>query len=80
MINSILIAFTNHKKLLIIAAWLYIISILLTFFLTYLASPEKVVKKLEDRLAYNENTFAAICTDTALLQSLTRDNIVNKYL
>jgi signal transduction histidine kinase len=63
---------------LIIAAWLYIISILLTFFLTYLSSPEKVVKKLEDRLANNEKTFAAICTDTALLQTLTRDNIVTK--
>ncbi len=78
MSNSTLIAFTKHKKLLIIATWLYIISILLTFFLSYLASPEKVVKKLEDRLAINENTFAAICADTALVQSLTRDNFVTK--
>ncbi|MBC7651085.1 MAG: GHKL domain-containing protein [Deinococcales bacterium] len=76
MSNIILIAFTNHKKLLIIAAWLYVISILLTFFSTYLSSPEKVVKKLEDRLAKNEKTFSAICADTTLLNTLTRESIV----
>ncbi len=75
MTQSLQTAFYKHKKLLIIAACLHVISLLVTGYLAYQSSPEKVVKNLEAKLAANEKTFNTICFDTTLLKLLTKDTL-----
>ena len=70
-------ALYKHSYLLIIATGLYAISFVATNYSAYCSSPEKVVKKLETRLADNEKKFKTICADTALLQLLIKDSIPN---
>ena len=78
MNQSLRTAFYKNRKLLVIAACLYAISILITGYLTYTSSPKEVVKKLETRLQQNEKSFSDICANTILLDKLTKDTVTEE--
>lgn len=80
MIATLRTAFYKHGYLLIIAAWLYTISFVITNYWAYDSSPSKVKDKLEYKIIAAENGIQKVASDTALLQTLTSDAPSNKKL
>ncbi len=80
MINTIRAAFYKHGYLLIIAAWLYTISFVLTNYWTYDSSPAKVKDKLEAKIVATEKLIQKISSDTPLLEGLLSDTATDKKL
>lgn len=78
MINTLRTAFYKHGYLLIIAAWLYTISFVITNYWAYDSSPAKVKDKLENKIILAEKGIQTVARDTALLQALTSDEPSNK--
>lgn len=70
MIHTLRQAAYKHGYLLITAAWLYTFSFIFINYWNYNASPQKVRKKLEQRFLQQEERFAEIAADTALLADL----------
>ena len=80
MINTLRTAFYKHGYLLIIAAWLYTISFVITNYWAYDSSPAKVKDKLEFKLTQAEKGIQRIAVDTDLLQLLITDTAAEKKL
>ena len=80
MINTLQKAIFKHGYLLIIAAWLFTISFVLTNYLTYDSSPAKAKDKLEAKIIATENRVQKLVSDTALLQNLLCDTATDKKL
>lgn len=61
----------HHKKLLlIIAACLYIVSLIVTRYVSYTSSPKKVQLHLSNVIQQKENSFNAFLEDTSLLKKI----------
>ncbi|MFL9483303.1 sensor histidine kinase [Chitinophagaceae bacterium LWZ2-11] len=73
MINSLRKAVYKHGYLIITAAWLYTISFIVTNYWAYYSSPNKVKRKLENRIASAEKKIGDILGNTAVLDSLIID-------
>ncbi len=80
MIHTLRTAFYKHGYLLIIAAWLYTISFVITNYWAYDSSPVKVKDKLEFKLTQAEKSIQRIAADTNLLQLLVTDTASDKKL
>ncbi|MFP5042137.1 sensor histidine kinase [Parasediminibacterium sp. JCM 36343] len=80
MIAIVRDAFYKHGYLLIIAAWLYTISFVITNYWVSDASPVKVKDKLERKIATAENAIKGITNDTALLKILISNAANEKKL
>lgn len=68
--NSIRILFKRHGYLLLLAAWLFTISILTQFYWSRSATPVGVQREIERELHKREADFEALLRDTALLSRL----------
>ncbi len=80
MINTLRIAIYKHGYLLIIAAWLFTISFVLTNYITYDSSLGKAKDKLEAKIIATEKRVQKVIRDTALLQNLLSDTATDKKL
>ncbi len=80
MINTLRAAFYKHGYLLIIGAWLYTISFVITNYWAYDSSPIKVKTKLENKIISAEKAVQEVASDTALLQILTSNEPSNKKI
>ncbi len=70
MIPSLRQAAYKHGYLIITAAWLYTISFIFSNYWSYYSSPQKVQNSLTQSLQKQEEKFAKLTADTALLDSL----------
>lgn len=70
IINSIRILTKRHGYLLLLAAWLFTISVLTQFYWSRSATPFGVQRQLEHELHKREADFEALLRDTALLSRL----------
>ncbi len=80
MIYTIKTAAYRHRYLIITAAWLYIISFVISYYWTYNSSPKRVQTKIEQRLHEKEYRLNEIIDDTALLSSLINDSTQKNIL
>lgn len=69
-IKEIRIFFIRHGYLLIIAAWLFTFSFLFSNYWSYYSSPQGVKRSLEKSIRQREESFAALSTDTVLVNHL----------
>jgi len=80
LIRTLQKAFYKHGYLLIIAAWLYTISFVITNYWAYDSSPAKVKDKLEFKITQAEKNIQHIAADTQLLQLLLTDSAADEKL
>lgn len=73
MINTIRKAAYQFGYLLIIAAWLYTLSFVVSAYWDHNSSPQKVQKKLEQQLTNREQKFNTVVSDTNRLYSIIND-------
>ncbi len=76
MIKIIKHAAYRHGYLMIIAAWLFTFSYILSNYFTYYTSPVKVQAKIQQYLSEREKNFNALATDKSLLSGLISNNIL----
>ncbi|MFY7900009.1 MAG: sensor histidine kinase [Chitinophagaceae bacterium] len=67
-------AIFKHSFLVIIAAWLFTISFIVSNYWLYNATPLKVKNRIEKKIAVTEKAIEQNIQDTALLQSLISDS------
>ncbi len=75
MIQEIKKAVYKHGYIFIAAAWLYTISFLFTNYFSYSSSPKKVSAVLEGYIKKQEQRFADILKDTAIVGALVNDGM-----
>ena len=80
MISTLRASFFKHGYLLIIAAWMFTISFVITNYWVYDASPSKVKDKIEHKIQATEKKIKAFSKDTALLASLISEKPNDKKL
>ena len=68
-------SFYKNGYLLIIAAWLYTISLIFSNYSFYRSSPERVKNRLETFIKNSEKRFEAFSGDTAVLNSLVTNGV-----
>lgn len=80
MIRTLQTTLYKHGYLLIIAAWLFTISFVITNYWAYDSSPAKVKDKLAFKLTQAEKNLQYIAADTNLLHLLLSDSATDKKL
>ncbi len=76
MIKIIKHAAYRHGYLMIIAAWLFTFSFILSNYFTYYTSPVKVQTKIQQYLSHRENSFIQLSSDKVLLSGLLSDSVL----
>ena len=66
----------RHGYLMIIAAWLFTFSYILSNYFTYYTSPIKTQEKIQQYLSQREKDFSILANDKTLLSSLLSDSIL----
>lgn len=78
MISTIKAAILKHGYLLLIAIWLYTVSLIITQYRSYTASSVNTQQKLSNQLQLHETDFEKLTFDTVLLQKIIANTATKK--